>query len=848
MLFQYKVSGSLSANHPSYIERKADKELYNCLKNGDFCYVFNSRQMGKSSLRVRTTKKLQDEGFTCIDIDMSLIGSPDTTENEFYGGIISYLDSELNTEINLRKWWDENNISPVLKLSKFINDVFLPNTSKKIVIFIEEIDSILRLKFPIDEFFNVVRYCYNQRSQNPDYNRLSFVFIGVTSPYDLIKDKHNSPFDVAKPIELQGFTFEEAKILTQGFPNNFTHPEDVLKQILNYTDGQPLLTQKLCKLVANCQEDFTPNLVKNIVKAKIIEKWESQDEPQHLRTLRDRILMSKKARLLLEIYQNILELGEIPYLDIPEHLELRLTGVVINHQGKLKVYNNIYSQVFDLNWVNEQLDNIQQIEKNQIKQKAIAIVDGRYALIKMLSQSTFTEIYKGIDLHFPNERFVVVKKFINNVSNKHRFLERESNILSQLDHPNLPEILAYFAENNQFYIVSEYIEGRTLAEDLTKKRSLSENEVIDILKDVLETLKFIHSNNVIHRNLEPDNLIIRESYKKIALIDFGTAKISQNERSSTIIFETKGYNPPEQIYSNANFTSDIYALGMIAIQCLTDIAPFDLPINQNSEVIWREYAKVSNELGDIIDKMVRYDYRERYQSVDEVLANLDHGKTEQISINNRFYLPKLKLNNWAKWILISGGVLSLFVICFMTGSKNNKTSPLMTHSQIETEKNPPQNYLRSPEKEEIKNLKEKEEKDIQDVIRGWSNAKKTIFAYPYNLEEAKKWNTNKRYNKMKNFVKSAKINHSYYKFEKVAITFIKDSYESKNNQAQIEAIIEQKFMVDNNKVSQQKNYVTKKIRYTLKLVNKSWKIDDEQVIQQTTLDLDSIDILRNKNK
>ncbi|HEY9701094.1 MAG TPA: protein kinase, partial [Allocoleopsis sp.] len=609
-------------------------------------------------------------------------------------------------------------------------------------------------------------------------------------------------------------------------------------QILKQTGGQPLLTQKLCKLVANCGQYFQDNLVNNIVEAKIIEKWESQDEPQHLRTLRDRILMSKKVRLLLETYQEILRLGEIPYLDITEHLELRLTGLVINDQGKLKVYNPIYRQVFDQKWVNEQLGNIQQTVKSQIKRKAIAIIDGRYALIEEISKNTLIATYKGQDLHLPHQPFVVVKKFINNGSNKHRVLEREANILSRLNHPNIPKILAYFAENNQFYIVSEYIEGRTLAEDLTENILLSEDRVIDLLKDVLETLKFIHSNDVIHRNIEPENLIIRESDKKIVLIYFGTAKTWENEQSnSTMNLETKGYNRPEEVYGNPNFTSDIYALGMIAIQCLTGIVPIDLPTTQNSEVIWREYAKVSNKLADIIDKMVRYHYQERYQSVDEVLQDLDQSKTAQISINNLLYLPKVKLNNWVKWILMSGGVLSLFVICFMSVSKIFQSSPPVAPSPLKIEKNHPQNYVISSAKEEDQIEQLKQQEAIINVISGWLNAQKTIFAYPYNLEEAKKWTTNKRYDEIKQFVNFLKNNNISYKVEKLEIQKI-DFIKVTNNQAKIQGIIEKKSMVyfneqkGNPEKFKAREDSVQKILYTLKLVNNQWKIDDVKLIKE----------------
>ena len=368
----YQVGGSL-AHQSCYVERLADRQLESALKNGEFCYVLNSRQMGKSSLRVRTMDKLQKEGTVCIAIDLTGMGTQDMTPEKWYAGIMRCLVSACQLKFNWRSWWREKRdlFSPAQRLNLFIEEVLLVEVKSKIVIFIDEIDRVLSQDFSLDDFFALIHSCYQKRQVNLAYNRLTFALFGVASARDLIRDKTQSPFVIGRAIPLEGFKLVEASPLLLGIAEKVTNPQQTIAEILYWTGGQPFLTQKLCQLVVTSSESAIPRLEKaglvadriprsesiaDLVAEYIVKDWEVQDEPEHLKTIRDRLCYrSTKTIRLLGLYRDILQRKQVPGDRTPAHMELRLSGLVREKKGKLRVSNPIYASVFNLTWIDEQL-------------------------------------------------------------------------------------------------------------------------------------------------------------------------------------------------------------------------------------------------------------------------------------------------------------------------------------------------------------------------------------------------------------------------------------------------------------------------------------------------------------
>ncbi|MCT7948356.1 serine/threonine protein kinase [Ancylothrix sp. C2] len=268
------------------------------------------------------------------------------------------------------------------------------------------------------------------------------------------------------------------------------------------------------------------------------------------------------------------------------------------------------------------------------------LLDRRYRITEIIGTAEFGHIYLAKDTHRPGHPECFVKHLkpsandVKLLETARRLFDKEAEILEKLgQHEQIPQLFAYFEENKEFYLVEEFVPGHSLAEEILPGKPLLENQVMTLMREVLEILVFVHKHGVIHRDIKPSNLIRRHPDGKLVLIDFGAVKeigtqFSQTPMPPTMRIGTMEYMPVEQFQYNPQLNSDIYALGMIGIQALTGLPIYDLPKLrdpkhfQNGDIVWRHLAIVGAEFADILDKMVRHDYRQRYQSSSEVLADL----------------------------------------------------------------------------------------------------------------------------------------------------------------------------------------------------------------------------------
>ncbi|BAY07166.1 serine/threonine protein kinase [Calothrix sp. NIES-2098] len=262
------------------------------------------------------------------------------------------------------------------------------------------------------------------------------------------------------------------------------------------------------------------------------------------------------------------------------------------------------------------------------------LLDHRYQVIRVLATGGFGQTYIAQDTRRPGNPICVVKHLKPTSSDPRvfdtakRLFNSEAETLEILGkHDRIPRLLAYFDENQEFYLVQEFIEGNTLSEELLPGKRWSENQVVQLLQEVLGILEFVHSQGVIHRDIKPDNIIRRASDNKFVLVDFGAVKqlrthlaASGTQPTATVVIGTPGYMPTEQGQGKPRPNSDIYSLGIIAIQAITGVAATALQEDANTgELLWQHLVTVNSKLAAVLSKMVRYHFKDRYQNATEAL-------------------------------------------------------------------------------------------------------------------------------------------------------------------------------------------------------------------------------------
>lgn len=359
----FVTGGTLRRDAACYVVRQADQELLAGLRQGKFCYVLTSRQMGKSSLMVRAAASLREEGCGVVILDLTAIGQNLTAE-QWYRGLLEQMGVQLELEEELIGFWRYNKELGVMqRWMRAIRGVVLPRYPGPVIIFIDEIDAVLSLPFSTDEFFAAIREFYNRRTEDEELERLTFCLLGVASPSDLIRDTRTTPFNIGQRIELHDFTEAETTQFAHGLSGK-GDTAGLLERIHYWTNGHPYLTQRLCQTVVetNHQSPTTDHRTVDSLCEDLFFSPRAQERDDNLLFVRERMLHSEEdLPALLHLYERVLRRKRV--LDDQADLlvsALRLSGVAKVEAGRLHSRNRIYSKVFDHEWISANMPDAEQ--------------------------------------------------------------------------------------------------------------------------------------------------------------------------------------------------------------------------------------------------------------------------------------------------------------------------------------------------------------------------------------------------------------------------------------------------------------------------------------------------------
>jgi hypothetical protein len=348
--FMFVAGGAVQAGGGIYLERDADRELLQHCLAGDFTYILTSRQMGKSSLMYRAAEQLADSGARPVIIDLTELGAQ-TTADQWYKGFLLLVQEQLGLRAGASAWWDEHShYAFAHRLIRYLREVALVERSERLVLFVDEIDTTLRLDFT-DDFFAAIRFLYQNRAIDPELERISFVLIGVAMPNDLIKDAARTPFNIGDRIELTDFTRQE----TTAIASHLAVPADIatllIDWIFRWTGGHPYLTMRVLRSLV---ESPPPAWTAAAIDARMQDLFlgTSGESDTNLQFVRD--MLTKKAfdrEAVLATYQAIRGGARVPDKELDQVASwLKLSGIVRRRDGLLRVRNAIYEHVFDQRW------------------------------------------------------------------------------------------------------------------------------------------------------------------------------------------------------------------------------------------------------------------------------------------------------------------------------------------------------------------------------------------------------------------------------------------------------------------------------------------------------------------
>ncbi len=505
------------------------------------------------------------------------------------------------------------------------------------------------------------------------------------------------------------------------------------------------------------------------------------------------------------------------------------------------------------------------------------LLNHRYKLIKVLASGGFGETFLAEDTQMPSKRKCVIKQLKPLEHNpqiyqlvQERF-QREAALLEELsDGKNqIPQLYAYFTNDEQFYLIQEYIEGDTLAKKVQQEGILNETSVKEILINILPVLEYIHSKRIVHRDIKPDNIIIRSSDKQPVLIDFGAVKetmqtvvaVSENSTKS-IVIGTPGFMPCEQTAGRPVYSSDLYSLALTAIYLLTGKMPQELPNNPSTgEIIWQEYApNITSSFAAVLDRAIKSYPRDRFSTAKEMLKVLQaevvvtptvpYKQTPTVisAPAQQIQKPSTTIVNpgmkdWQKATII-GGVIGVCAIAGISIINKQPTANIQAKQPlIESQNNSSANatdLVKSPIQASSTNQFSPAQSSITreaaiSVLNKWQDAKGELFAPPFNRSLGAELTTGEAYRKNVGDGSSLEWlanNNSYYRYGVQRIDSV-EKFIASDNRATIDIVItEDRNFYKNGRIITGANtsFDTRLVRYSLQLEDGDLKISDYKTL------------------
>jgi len=354
--------GTLPLDSESYIERSADHELLTNLSAGRYCYVLNSRQMGKSSLSVRTIARLNAQNILTAFVDLTQIGQNVQAE-QWYAGLAAEVARAFGLTSQALKFYKSRaELSPMQRFFGVLREIVLEQVSEPIVIFIDEIDGTRNLPFDTDEFYAGIRECFNRRVHDQTSQRLTFCLIGVAVPNDLIRNPMMTPFNIGERIRLQDFNLEEIQRFASALGSN---GDKLARRVHYWTNGQPFLTQSLCREIAADTRIQEERDVDSLVQ-RLYFGPKALETNLNLADVANRVLWDsdqstdpdKYRADLLSAYERSWKGGSIPDDEANRiSVVLKLSGLLRRQGARLVTRNRIYHHVFSRAWIEASMPN-----------------------------------------------------------------------------------------------------------------------------------------------------------------------------------------------------------------------------------------------------------------------------------------------------------------------------------------------------------------------------------------------------------------------------------------------------------------------------------------------------------